>query len=163
MSNTIFRNGNMFCVNCGGEFKLTYPISAGDMAEKAEAFEKLHENCPKTWEQSEADPKLPLEDRAHWWMENGERGMSSEAIWNVMMETGEGKGTYPLNPDDFKRCRNLLKAVPEWRDELHRMKPLGFQWSNLVDLWPVLDAMYDRIEEDGVHDEMHELMKKITT
>lgn len=163
MSHTVFRNSNLFCLNCGGESKLKYPISVDDMAAKADAFEKLHAECPKTWEEPMANMNLSMEERAKWWMEAGERGSSSESIWHVMMGTGEGRGMCPADSGDFKRCRNLLRSVPEWRREMHRMKDVSPAWSNLVDIWDQLDEMYERREEPGVAREMYELIKKATT
>ena len=49
----------------------------------------------------------------------------------------------PYDPDDFSRCYKLLVAVPEWKLELHKLKPLSKEWSNLVDNWDKLTEMYE--------------------
>ena len=36
-----------------------------------------------------------------------------------------------------------LLSVPEWKSELHKLKPLSKAWSNLVDNWDKLTAMYE--------------------
>lgn len=83
-------------------------------------------------------------DRAIWWITNGRVGASSKTIWSCMMGSSEYSKDYPHDSADFGRCYALLQLIPEWRHELHRLKPLGRSWSNLVDNWDRLTEMYER-------------------
>jgi hypothetical protein len=119
--NTTIRNGELFCLNCGGSYKLKYPISVDEMTKTMEVFNGAHADCPKTWTEPEADQSQDVAAKAYFWFQNGERGMSSEAIWFCCMGRPSYNKNHPLDPDDFKRCYKLFKAVPEWR-QLHYVK-----------------------------------------
>jgi hypothetical protein len=45
---TTIRNQSLFCLNCGGEQKLIYPIPVEEWTKKIDQFNKLHKKCPKT-------------------------------------------------------------------------------------------------------------------
>lgn len=55
VEHTTFRNEKLFCLNCGGAFKLDYPVQVPEMTKKIEAFNSLHKDCKKTWTQPNAD------------------------------------------------------------------------------------------------------------
>ncbi len=78
------------------------------------------------------------------WLRNGERGVSSEAIFQHM--TGVPVGAWSLWPpadtSDMRRCRLLLAAVPEFRERLHEMAELP-RWKTLVDRWDEICALMD--------------------
>jgi len=116
---TTIRNEKLFCLNCGGEFTLKYPVPVDVMIQKTEAFELLHKDCPKTWEEPKADQDQSVNEKAMWWIANGQQGMSSKTMWNCFM----GNKNYPINiphdPDDFSRCWRLLESVPEWKTQKH--------------------------------------------
>ena len=48
VDHTTIRNQNLFCLNCGGEYQLVYPIGIPDMNRKIKAFNELHADCKKT-------------------------------------------------------------------------------------------------------------------
>lgn len=147
VKHTIIRNSNLFCTHCGGEYKLQFPIKVTGMDsfdEKVSQFNKLHADCKPTWKEPTVDQKLLIEEKALWWLQNGERGMSSEAMCFCLMGKPMGNVSHPYDPDDFKRCYKLLQAVPEWKDQLHRLKTLSPAWSKLVDNWGRLTEMYER-------------------
>ncbi len=73
--------------------------------------------------------------KAIWWIANGSVGASSKTMWNCLIGNEDFSINHPYDPDDFSRCWKLLEAVPEWKPELHKLKPLSRQWSNLVDNW----------------------------
>ena len=72
---------------------------------------------------------------------------------------------HPHDPDDFRRCYLLLKAVPEWKKDLHKLKGLSPAWSNLVDHWNELTEMFERNEREDWKNHkkigMYELMQKL--
>lgn len=140
---TTIRNEKLFCTCCGGEFAIQYPLPINELSEKSKVFDKLHEDCEQTWVEPKADQNQSPQEKAMWWIGNGHVGMSSKTMWNCLI----GNKSYPINhpydPDDFSRCYKLLEAVPEWKAELHKLKPLSEAWSNLVDNWDKLTAMYE--------------------
>jgi len=163
---TIFRNSNLFCTNCGTEKVLVYPMTISETTKLISNFEDAHKDCEQTWVEPEADQTQSIQDRALWWNANGEKGMSSNTMWNCFMDAKKFPINYPHDPDDFKRCWKLLGVIPEWRKEMHKLKPLCRQWSNLVDNWDELTDMY---ELNCLNDwktskkiGMYELMQKLT-
>lgn len=90
--------------------------------------------------------------RAIRWVGSGDTGVSSEAIWSMMMGAEPsrewGYSNYPHDPDDFGRCYRLLELMPEWRLQLDKMRALSPEWSALVDAWPELEQLW-REEGDG--------------
>lgn len=140
---TTIRNEKLFCLNCGGEFKLTYPVPVDEMSEKMMAFDTLHKNCKKTWTEPKADQSKDVLQKAMWWIDYGHVGSSSKTMWSCLMGNPKFPVNIPYDPDDFSRCYKLLEAVPEWKLELHKLKPLSKEWSNLVDNWDKLTEMYE--------------------
>ncbi len=139
---TTFRNGKLFCLHCGGDYELKLPLSVKEMAKKIDAFNILHSDCEKTWVEPIAAMDKSIEERATFWMKNGETGMSSRTIWNCMIGVAKQPVNYPCDPDDFSRCHKLLQQIPEWKAQLHKLKPLSKEWHNLVDNWDQLTEMY---------------------
>jgi hypothetical protein len=165
-ANTTFRNGNLFCLNCGGEHKITIPMPVKDMGKNIEAFNTLHKDCLPTWKEPEADQSQSIKEKAMWWIANGEQGLSSKTMWLCLMGQKVERVSYPYDPDDFSRCYKLLQAVPEWKTHLYLLKPLCPQWSNLVDNWDKLTEMYEQNKRENWlnHEEvgMYQLMCKLT-
>ena len=81
--------------------------------------------------------------KAMWWIANGERGLSSETMWNCLMDNTDFPISWPYDPDDFSRCYKLLQAVPEWRLKLYKLKPLSKEWNNLIENWDKLTGMFE--------------------
>jgi len=139
---TVFRNQKLFCTCCGGEYTLNYPLGMKEMADKTYAFEKLHKDCKQTWTEPKADQSKTVQQKAMWWIANGEIGLSSKAMWNYFMGI-KAACEHPYDPDDFKRCYKLLEAVPEWKSRVPELKNLSRQWANLAANWDKLTAMYE--------------------
>ncbi len=140
---TVIRNSNIFCLNCGSEYKIKYPLPINEMTLKIDAFNLLHNDCEKTWVEPISDQSKDLTEKAMWWISNGEKGLSSETMWNCLIGNKDFRVNHPSDPDDFKRCYKLLQAVPEWKSELHKLKPLSNAWNNLIDNWDKLTTMYE--------------------
>jgi hypothetical protein len=137
-----------------------------EMTGKIEDFDNQHQSCEQTWAEPTADPSLPEIDRAFWWLENGERGLSSETMWHCFMNRKSFPVNHPHDAGDFSRCYKLLQAVPEWKHDLGKLKELSPAWSNLVDHWDQLTTMYEQnVQEEWKNAEkigMYQLMKKLT-
>ena len=183
-SHTGFRNGALFCFNCGGHYEMQLPQPVRFMADIMKDFEKNHNNCPKTWQPPVVDQSLSEGQKAVWWATgmNGERGTSSECVFfHIAMSAITNMGfpdfklkeyirsfsaswkSHPSDPDDFRRCYLLLETVPEWKEKLLLMKPVSEVWSKLVDHWGELTEMLETAmkTESGKAIKMHNLMKKL--
>ncbi len=168
-NHTGFRNGDLFCFNCGGSFKMNLPQPVDVASKQMKSFAELHESCEKTWVEPIADSNgKTLEENKTWWLIHGEHGISSKNMFAVLgsgYSKSDGKLMTPSDPDDFKRCSQLLQAVPQWRSELHKLKPISETWSNLVDNWDKLEAMLIEAKQlwskgKGAK-EMYEFMKSL--
>ncbi len=149
MKKTTIRNGALFCLNCGGDFKLIYPLAIEEMTKKIESFDVLHNDCEATWVEPKPDQSKDIKVKAMFWLTNGEKGMSSETMWHCLYGNKDFRINHPYDPDDFSRCYKLLVFVPEWKSELYKLKLLSRQWSNLVDNWGKLTEMYEQNTKDG--------------
>jgi hypothetical protein len=71
----------------------------------------------------------------------------------------------PRDPSDFNRCSKLLQAVPQWKTELNKLKPVSETWSKLVDNWDKLETMLIEAKvlwsQNKGASEMYEFMKKL--
>lgn len=91
-----------------------------------------------------------LSDEEQEWLCNGERGLSSESIFYVMTglnllgRWGAPERNYPHDPDDFKRCELLLRAIPKFRNNLDKMSQLGGPWSRLVPKWDEISRLLEQ-------------------
>ena len=160
-----YRNGDLFCFNCGESYKINYPQPVDMVIAINKQFIKSHKNCKPVWKVPVADLTHPIESRRIWWLDNGEQGLSSKAIFSVLSgrEVNERGRQHPCDPDDFRRCYLLLKAIPEWRAELHNMKDISPVWSKLVDNWDTLTEMIETAmaTKNGDAHEMYKLMESI--
>jgi hypothetical protein len=161
-SHTTIRNGKFFCLNCGGDQKIPYPVSIPMFAVIAKQFDAEHANCLPNWKQPEVDLSLPVIARAKWWLENGERGMSSETIFRHLCSEpllpDIPNYAHPKDPDDFRRCYMLLKAIPEWRDEIWKLSILSPVWKKIVDKWDRLCWMLEE-QLGGKENDMWKFME----
>lgn len=106
-------------------------------------------NHPRTLEAAhrkamEEAGSIPLSIHASRWLEQGERGLSSETMFTRF--TGiqlDGDKDHPHDGDDFRRCRLLLEAVPEFQAKLHLMKDVSPEWNNLIGAWQELCDIMD--------------------
>uniref|UniRef100_A0A6M3J6D3 Uncharacterized protein n=1 Tax=viral metagenome TaxID=1070528 RepID=A0A6M3J6D3_9ZZZZ len=162
INHTGIRNEKLFCYHCGGEFKIEIPMPVGDFVRKMTAFNALHKDCKKTWKQLRANQSLSLPDRVKFWQENGERGRSSELMfcqisgYRAYDAYDRNMNNHPHDPDDFRRCYELLIDIPEWRDDLYKMSHISNVWKKLVDNWDKLTKMFENKDE-----KMYDFMKEM--
>jgi hypothetical protein len=144
MSTTI-RNQKLFCLKCGGEFQLKFPIAIAEMNKKTKSFDDLHKDCEQTWTEPKVDQSKNIESKAMWWITNGHIGMSSKTMWLCFMNQENKRISHPYDPDDFSRCYKLLEAVPEWKEKsnMDKLRKLSEPWNNLVGNWDKLTEMYE--------------------
>lgn len=170
---TGFRNGHLFCFNCGAMFDPQPPQPLGFAADLMKIFHKHHKNCSKTWTVPVVDQSLSVNEKVLWWLgnKNGEHGTSSMFMCNVLSQGleyrrlsppdfGLDKISHPHDVDDFRRCYLLLQTVPEWKEKLHLMKAVSPVWEKLVDNWD----LFTQLLEDqlrGKKNDLYALMKDI--
>lgn len=83
---------------------------------------------------------------AEEWLRTGERGLSSEAIFERLTGIPLGSrwlAVYPLDSWDLRRCRLLLEVVPAFRDRLGEMAGACPVWARIVAGWDELCALMD--------------------
>lgn len=165
---TGFRNGDLFCFHCGDSHKMKLPMRATDAASVMLDFSKRHKKCPKTWEEpspEETKQFSSVERKMKWWMENGNKGRSSIAMFDVFdgrkIPHIDNDLMPPADPSDFKRCHDLLCAIPEFRDRLPEMKKVSPVWEKLVDNWEKLTELLEEQVKTGKPNGMYELMKEL--
>ncbi|OGB61449.1 MAG: hypothetical protein A2Y94_13805 [Caldithrix sp. RBG_13_44_9] len=107
---------------------------------------------------------------ANDWLLNGERGISSEAIFShltgINILGGRWFSDHPSDPSDFRRCQLLLEAVPEFKIRFPEMATRSKVWEFLVQKW---DEILISLEEElpswrlggGSAHKTYELMKNI--
>lgn len=135
---------------CGHVFEAEL-VTDAPIAVVAASMKAVH--CPKCGNHSvglggsydDAPPLTASElDRAQWWRERGEVGTSSLTIWCAF--TGgvspHREFRYPLDPDDFRRCKLLLDLMPEWRRELQRVTARFAWFGPFVERWAEFEALY---------------------
>jgi len=105
------------------------------------------------------------------WLEEGERGLSSETIFVAM--TGipiiePDDMSSPSDVSDFLRCRRLMEAVPEFAERREELKTLSRHWSVLIEHWDELCASVDEEapawrEKNGSCKKTYARMKQLYT
>lgn len=86
----------------------------------------------------------PLSPEAIRWLEQGERGLSSESMFRRFTGFPALKaGNYPRDMSDFRRCRLLLEWVPEFQSQLSSMATVSPEWERLVEAWAQICAAMD--------------------
>lgn len=129
------------------------------------SFNRMHKNCTKTWTEPVAEPNNENTSRSiaqnmEWWLTKGEHGISSETMFYHLSGRRVGRHeSPPSDPDDFRRCYLLLKAVPQWRVDLHKLKAVSQTWANLVDNWDLLTEKLEDMMKNKKANGMYELMK----
>lgn len=181
-SHTGFRNGSLFCYNCGTSYKILLPQPVTMAVSLMEQFTKDHAHCKPVWKEPEPDMTQSYKDRVTWWAKNGEHGVSSKTIWSFMVS---GSGLYsgdfkyvladlteilipptqychPHDPDDFRRCYKLLKCVPEWKDarSMKMLRTISPVWNKLVENWDKLTELLEEGIKTDQANGMYELMKQ---
>lgn len=126
--------------------------------------------------EGEGDSIAPgsITDRACRWIVGDDTGISSCAIWAVMMGVHENCSdrSPPSDPSDFGRCFRLLKLIPEWEDSLQRMKLIDFDrtingvkypqvWSSFVDNYYKMKRLYIKESNLGHAPELYKFMQSL--
>lgn len=95
-----------------------------------------------------------LSNAARRWLDLGERGESSNALFAVMHNYPEAKGSrdndgywpHPVDPSDLRRCVKMLREteVEQYVDRAaERISALSPEWAGLMQCWSELVATLD--------------------
>lgn len=109
----------------------------------------------------------------HWLKHSG--GLSSYSItWALCPELRDfvdgcsgsfGIGSAPCDPSDFRRCREVLKLIPDGAVRLGEVAAAfpSTEWPALVAAWPELDALYEAESknESGMAPKLYKRMQAI--
>ena len=115
-----------------------------------------------------ANPVLSPDAAA--WLASGERGVSSNTMFEYLTGVKATRGwgrSHPHDPGDFRRCRLLLERVPELVPLLPRMAEVSPVWAALVAGWDSLCATMDaecpywRTGRGGSAPKTYEMMRAI--
>ena len=166
-SHTGFRNGNLFCFNCGGSQVMPLPMPFTMAADFMKSFDKLHKACKKTWVEpvnEEAESKREVEN-CYWWLRNGEHGVSSKTMFKHLSsgvyDLAISHESHPHDPDDFRRCYLLLQAIPQFKNRLENMKRVSSVWERLVNNWEKLTVMLEEQIVTKKANGMYEFMQSL--
>lgn len=69
---------------------------------------------------------------------------------------------YPHDPSDLGRCVRMLRAAPNLRENLDRMREASPVWAALINRWAEFEILYDRVVESRQFrdfDDLHWRMK----
>jgi len=92
---------------------------------------------------------MELSDAAIEWLVNGEHGVSSMAMFNWLAfgkrrTVGNWHVDFPHDPDDFRRCQLLLRAVPEFQQRRAYVAGLGSVWAAFSMRWDEIAALLEQ-------------------
>jgi len=105
-----------------------------------------------------------IPDTALTWLKHGQRGLSSEAIFSKMTGMALSRlwqNQHPCDPLDFKRCMDLLDAVPEFSSRMQEMKVVSMQWAVVVNHWDELANQYYGECDTGTCHKLDDRMKEL--
>lgn len=158
-SSHVERRSHMWCNRCGERMVTEMPLKIDTMVEVMKGFQRAHAKCGDR-------PLAPVPERPSIrspddWLRYGEVGTSSRFIWSVMMGTA-GQPSAPSDPDDFRRCHELLECFPDWRRRMPEMatKP---GWAKLATEWERLTALYVEELENDAAPKLYKAMKSLVT
>lgn len=162
----VMRNSKMFCSHCGEDQIVPYPLHMDMFSAMSAVFIKRHKDCKKTWKWPIADMSESMINRQLWWLEYGERGASSETIFSHLdiynlLNRLYKDSVHPQDPSDFHRCYKLLQTIPEWKQELYKIKNLSPIWNRLIDNWDKLTYLLEEQIKTNKENGMAELMDKL--
>lgn len=90
-------------------------------------------------------------------------GLSSEAMAWHLAGMGWPGNDHPCDPSDLNRCVKLLRAVPELRARLGRMRKVSPIWARLLARWDELERLLaeEIAEGTGSAPRTYNLMKEL--
>lgn len=139
------------------------PISVAIASMEAVRCPSCHsDNCGLGGNYDDAPPvTMPIEHRIQWWKQRGEHGTSSNTIYSAFMGGQPRDVNWPLDPDDFRRCKQLLDLVPEWRTDLGKVSEAYPWFAPMISQWGEIERLYLSEIETGVCRKTYGFMKPL--
>lgn len=79
-----------------------------------------------------------IEERLGDWLDNGERGLSSEYVAHYMSGV-EARHAYPHDYDDLRRVILLIDRIPEWSSRMQELSEVK-GWERIAPQWEAIVA-----------------------
>jgi hypothetical protein len=99
------------------------------------------------------------------WILSSDTGVSSRAIWAVMMGATNVKMTFgfdiPHDPADFGRCYRLLELFPLWKLRLGEVSDLFPKWGPMVREWEKMTALYEEEHGNSYCPKLYDFMQSL--
>jgi len=99
------------------------------------------------------------------WLNGEDTGMSSRFMVAVLTGTkwvdDFDAQPHPHDVSDFGRCYRMLNAIPQFKNDLDKLKPYGDVWPKLIDNWDEMTRLYERDRSIGRCPELYKLMKEL--
>jgi hypothetical protein len=168
--------GTFLCLRCGESYAMELPAPVDVMVGAMKAFNTTHKKCTLNkvrglacafcfgfGHTEEECPKRKYHGDYREWLAGPDTGASSRALCRKLTSVmTEPFPPTPLDPDDFGRCHRLLHAIPGWRARIGEMRgEVG--WTNLVDAWDELEALYLEELPSGRCPKLYARMKALAT
>lgn len=106
----------------------------------------------------------PILERIAWWRNRGEHGTSSETIYSAFTGTGRYALRFPAvprDPDDFRRCKQLLDLLPEWRANLGKVSARYPFFAPMIEKWDEIERLYLEEIESGLAPKCYAFMRPL--
>lgn len=171
---------HLVCLHCGAMSALGLPVDLGTMATRMRDFEAAHARCPRPTTPPVVKPPRPAPATTTtalfaWpglaaWLDEGDRGLSSEAI--VAAITGivlnDDNTASPWDAGDFRRCTALLHRVPALVPHLDRVAAINATWAEIVARWSHLSELgamagSNDLAWEQLTDELQEIHRRTET
>lgn len=102
----------------------------------------------------------PIKARASWWLERGDVGSSSATMFAAFSGTPSPLPLgVPLDRVDFKRCKDLLDLIPEWRPQLDKVTTMFPWFAPFIDRWEEFEKLYAEEQPAGTCPKLYELLQ----
>lgn len=96
------------------------------------------------------------------WMKGPNTGLSSKFMAAVLCGEPTPKNiNYPLDPSDFERCLELLKAAPYLKKDLHLLRKTHPVWKAYVENWNEMERLYNIERPSGVAPRLYGFMNNL--
>lgn len=95
------------------------------------------------------------------WFKSGALGVSSMTMAYIAVGTTMGRFDAPYDPSDFGRCYELLKIVPEIKDDFSKIGELVPQFAGILAHWDELCAIYERDKLSGLSEELYQRIQQL--
>lgn len=89
------------------------------------------------------------------WLSEGETGLSSKSLARETAglphpDKGYWRGiAAPSDPDDLRRCRLLIEAVPEARKAVDSLGTKDRRWAGLAKRWDEINELFEQEAAGG--------------